>query len=45
VPMKAILTKNGAAFLDLLMGPEYLSILPIILSLVVMVGVSRVTRS
>jgi SSS family solute:Na+ symporter len=45
VPMKAILTKNGAAFLQLLMGPEYLSILPIILSLVVMVGISRMTRS
>jgi len=44
-PMKAVLTKNGAAFLRLLLGPQYLSILPIVLSLVVMLGVSRMTRS
>jgi SSS family solute:Na+ symporter len=45
VPMKAIFTKNGEAFLHLFLGPQYLSILPIILSLVVMVGVSQMTRS
>ncbi len=44
-PMKAILTKGGGAFLEAVMGPQYLSILPIILSLAVMVGVSRITRS
>ena len=44
-PMKAILTEGGAAFLQGVMGPHYLSILPIILSLVIMVGVSRMTRS
>ncbi len=44
-PMKAILTTDGAAFLHLLMGPQYLSILPIIVCLVVMVVVSRMTRS
>jgi SSS family solute:Na+ symporter len=44
-PMKAILTKSGAALIRLLIGPQYLSILPIILCLVVMVGVSRMTRS
>ena len=44
-PMKAILTEGGAAFLQGAMGAHYLSILPIILSLVIMVGVSRMTRS
>jgi len=44
-PMKAIFTRNGEAFLHLVLGPQYLSILPIVLSLVVMVGVSRMTRS
>jgi SSS family solute:Na+ symporter len=45
VPMKAILTKNGVAFSHLLMGPQYLSILPIVLCLLVLLGVSRMTRS
>ena len=43
--MKAILSRAGEAFLQALLGPQYLSILPIILSLVIMVGVSRITRS
>jgi SSS family solute:Na+ symporter len=42
--VKAVLTGGGEAFLQHLLGPQYLSILPIILSLVVMVGVSRVLK-
>jgi SSS family solute:Na+ symporter len=45
VLVKGIVTSGGAAFLQQLLGPQYLSILPIILSLVVMVGVSRISRS
>jgi SSS family solute:Na+ symporter len=45
VPMKAILSKNGDAFFQTVLGADYLSILPVILSLLVMVGVSRLTRS
>jgi Na+/proline symporter len=44
-PMKAILSKNGDAFFQTVLGAQYLSILPVILSLLVMVGVSRFTRS
>ncbi|MBN1843628.1 MAG: sodium:solute symporter family protein [Deltaproteobacteria bacterium] len=44
-PMKAILSASGEEFLQLIMGPQYLSILPIVLCLVVMIGVSRITRS
>jgi len=43
--VKGILTGGGDAFLQHLLGPQYLSILPIILCLVVMVGVSRISRS
>jgi len=43
--VKGILTSGGDAFLQYLLGPQYLSILPIILCLVVMVGVSRISRS
>ena len=38
--MKGFLTSGGVDFLRHLLGPQYLSILPIILSLVVMLGVS-----
>ncbi|MDY6952387.1 MAG: sodium:solute symporter family protein [Thermodesulfobacteriota bacterium] len=44
-PLKVMLSETGDAFLQSLLGPQYLGILPIILSLVIMVGVSRVTRS
>jgi len=44
-PMKAILSHGGASFLQVALGPQYLSILPIILSLVIMVGVSRIGHS
>jgi SSS family solute:Na+ symporter len=43
--MMAVLTREAAAFLELLLGPQYLSILPIVLSLVVMLGVSRIGPS
>jgi len=43
--MKAILSKAGDPFFRALLGPQYLSILPVILSLLVMIGVSRITRS
>ncbi|UCG79744.1 MAG: sodium:solute symporter family protein [Desulfobacterales bacterium] len=43
--VKAVLTGGGDAFLQHLLGPQYLSILPIILCLIVMVGVSRMTVS
>jgi len=39
--MKAILTEGGQSFLHHVLGPRYLSILPIILCLLVMVIVSR----
>jgi SSS family solute:Na+ symporter len=42
--MKAILTKGGNALFHAFLGPQYLSILPLILSLLVMIGVSRITR-
>jgi SSS family solute:Na+ symporter len=42
--MKALLTQGGQEFLGTVLGPHYLSILPIILCLVVMFGVSRITR-
>jgi len=43
--VKAVLASGGEAFMKFILGPQYLSILPIILSLVAMVGVSRITRS
>ena len=39
--VKTVLTSGGETFFQHLLGPQYLSILPIILSLAVMVGVSR----
>jgi SSS family solute:Na+ symporter len=42
--LDAIFTDRGAGFLDMLLGPQYSSILPIIVSLVVMFAVSRLTR-
>ena len=42
--LKAVLTSGGDSFLQHVLGPRYLSMLPIILSLMVMVGVSRITR-
>jgi Na+/proline symporter len=43
--VKGVLTGGGQALLQHLLGPQYLSILPIVLSLVVMVGVSWISRS
>lgn len=42
--MKFLLTSEGSALFARLLGPQYLSILPIILSLAVMAGVSLVTK-
>ena len=42
--MKGLLTSGGVDLLRHLLGPQYLSILPIILSLVVMLGVSWIRR-
>jgi SSS family solute:Na+ symporter len=42
--VKTILTEGGETFLRHLLGPQYLSVLPILLSLVVMVGVSRILK-
>ena len=44
-PMKAILSHGGDSFFQAALGPQYLSILPIILSLVIMLGVSRIAPS
>ena len=45
VLLKTILTHHGQEFLQKVLGTHYLSILPIILSLLVMLGISRITRS
>ncbi|MBW1944155.1 MAG: sodium:solute symporter family protein [Deltaproteobacteria bacterium] len=42
--MKAIVTQRGQEFLEAVLGPHYLSILPIILCILVMFGVSHITR-
>jgi SSS family solute:Na+ symporter len=42
--MKALLTGHGQAFLEMTLGTKYLSILPIILSALMLLVVSRVTR-
>ena len=42
--IKTVLTRGGVDLLHHLLGPQYLSILPIILSLVVMLGVSWMRR-
>ena len=41
---KGVLGAGGDAFFQHVLGPQYLSILPIILSLVAMAGVTRITR-
>jgi hypothetical protein len=42
--LKAILTRYGQAFLEMVLGPKYLSLLPIVLSGIILLGVSTVTR-
>jgi SSS family solute:Na+ symporter len=42
--MKGILTSHGQEFLQMVLGSHYLSILPIIISLLVIAGISRITR-
>jgi SSS family solute:Na+ symporter len=42
--IKTILSKGAEDFLELALGPRYLSVLPIILCLITMVGVSRIAR-
>jgi SSS family solute:Na+ symporter len=42
--MKGILTSHGQEFFEMVLGSHYLSILPIVVSLLVIVGVSRMTR-
>jgi len=44
VIMKALLTRHGQELLHPVLGSHYLSILPIVLSLLVLIGVSRFTR-
>ncbi len=44
-PMKALLAGAGEALLQLVLGPKYLSILPIVLCVVVLVVVSFLTRT
>ena len=44
VLMKAILTQHGQEFLQMLLGAHYLNILPIVLSLGAMVGISRISK-
>ena len=41
---KAVLTPGGDAYLARLLGPQYAAILPVLVSLVVLIGVSRMTR-
>jgi solute:Na+ symporter, SSS family len=43
-PMKAVLTNQGALFLESALGPMYLSILPVILSVTALLVVSRLAR-
>lgn len=43
--LKAVLTSGGNSFLLHVLGPRYLSVLPIILSVGTMMVVSRITRS
>ena len=42
--MKSLITGDGVDLLRHLLGPQYLSILPIVLSLIVMLGVSWIKR-
>jgi len=43
-PLEALLGEGGTAFLGTLLGPRFGSILPVILSLVPLLGVSRLER-
>ena len=40
--MKVLLTAHGQAFLEMILGTKYLSLLPIILSAVILLVVSRI---
>jgi SSS family solute:Na+ symporter len=42
--LKAVMTQPGQAFFAKVLGPHYLSLLPIVFCVLVMVGVSRITR-
>jgi len=42
--MKTLLTEPGQVFLEKVLGPNYLSLLPVFLSLLVMVAISHMTR-
>ena len=42
--MKGILTSHGQEFLQVVLGSHYLSILPIIISLLAIAGISRISR-
>ena len=44
-PLKILLTPHGQAFLKQALGPHYLSILPLILSLLIVIGFSRIRRT
>jgi SSS family solute:Na+ symporter len=43
--IKTLLTPHGQGFLQTMLGPRYLSILPVILCLVAMLVISRITRT
>jgi SSS family solute:Na+ symporter len=45
IVLKAVMTQSGQVFFERALGPQYLSLLPIVLSVLVMVGVSRITRA
>jgi len=45
IVLKAVMTQPGQVFFEKALGPQYLSLLPIFLSVLVMVGVSRITRA
>jgi len=40
--LKSLLTSQGQIFLKSILGPKYLSLLPILLSLLAILGVSRI---
>jgi SSS family solute:Na+ symporter len=42
--LRAIVTPTGDGYLAQILGPQYPAILPVLLSLVVLIGVSRLTR-
>ncbi|MEJ2725221.1 MAG: hypothetical protein P8175_11385 [Deltaproteobacteria bacterium] len=43
VILKSVLTESGQVLLEKVLGPHYLSLLPVFLSVLVMVGISRIT--